>query len=803
MIKQYQTYKDLALAIYRRDIRQNALGAALSSFFCGRLKVTVEVSAGIGAPSYTYLKRPGWAVIHVGLITAILAAGLNPSAKPDPKTVEKDARRIKIGIEALAYHEVGHLLASDMTGDAYSIITGKYKPFEEFIKQGANVIEDPAMERNVSKNRYFKALKKYYMWLVKRLFVPEAKKYKDDGKLDGFLNYLLLYLRVGPHILKGHNAMFDTLRPKGIETKLREAYRDPDPKARLRKQLEFFMWVIDELNLQPQQTSSVSYVERPIIIVIDKQPGSQRPKQTPLQPQINSLPPVTIVEAGDEEDEEESEEENEGEQPDADVIDLRKNKKGSKSKKKDKSSKSKNSSTDEESEDESEEDASDKEASEEDASDEEESEGESKGAPKEKEKKSKPKRNSSKDEENESEDEGYDENDDLDDDEGEWDDEGDDEGEWDDEGEDEGETEDSDYGEDEEGEDTEKSESNSHQAGHSQGAQSQQGDTEPTFDWEIGDEDPLDIAAMEGLETILDTDLENALDTDAKAGSGETYLAKDTYDITEPNEVRDAFNTCTQKIAPISAGLITALEELKAESAPMTIHRLEDGEEVSVEDYIDARMSGDSALDVFTKEVEGREITDLAVSLLVDCSGSMAGQESQIAYATSCLVAIACEEVKIPTEISAFSTNGVLVLKEFEDDESVIAERIGMLNDQLTGAYDANDSNTIYLWGGTDCTSALAQVLGRIRKYDERACKLVFVITDGDTGTPQTTGELVRQAREEDIVVIGIGVGTSVGNLRRCFQHCASFNYGSLARLPEYVAHEIREAMGTEGFEGY
>ena len=64
MIKQYQTYKDLALAIYRRDIRQNALGAALSSFFCGRLKVTVEVSAGIGAPSYTYLKRPGWAVIQ-------------------------------------------------------------------------------------------------------------------------------------------------------------------------------------------------------------------------------------------------------------------------------------------------------------------------------------------------------------------------------------------------------------------------------------------------------------------------------------------------------------------------------------------------------------------------------------------------------------------------------------------------------------------------------------------------------------------------------------------------------------------
>jgi hypothetical protein len=167
------------------------------------------------------------------------------------------------------------------------------------------------------------------------------------------------------------------------------------------------------------------------------------------------------------------------------------------------------------------------------------------------------------------------------------------------------------------------------------------------------------------------------------------------------------------------------------------------------------------------------------------------------------MAALACEEAEIPTEASVFSTGGILYLKQFEDDPSVYRTYLGMMYDDLNGYYHAAESTGLYLWGGTDCESALAILLSNLEKYDGKQCKLVFIVTDGDTGDPEKVGALVRGAREEGTVVVGIGIGTSEANLRSCFDRCHSFSLSTLKNLPDYIAGEIQLALGAKNFQGY
>lgn len=319
----------------------------------------------------------------------------------------------------------------------------------------------------------------------------------------------------------------------------------------------------------------------------------------------------------------------------------------------------------------------------------------------------------------------------------------------------------------------------------------------------MGEEDPVDVLATDGLDTAYDEDLVNALRVDQESNdSSNCFNASDTYEAVRSDPALNAFEECSRKIAPAVSSLASALEELKDESAATLIHHLSDGEDFSVEDYVDTITSGERSLEAYTQETDGREITDLAVSLLVDCSGSMCGAESAMAYTTSCLVATACEEANVPTEIAAFSTGGMLVLKSFEEENADCITRLGILHSDIRGAYN-RVAESIGLWGGTDLEGALPLLFGRLRKYDGKACKLAFVITDGDTGDASVTGKLVRDARQEGIVVIGIGIGTSLDELRKCFGHCQVFDTSSLGRLPQYVADEIREAMASNDFLNY
>lgn len=796
----------LTEAVFKRDIRPT-LQASFSTVFLGKLKILLECDRSGG--QYTYLKRPGVAVIHFDLAQIERYTSIVPTPPITAPGNFRVAKEIKTITEGLAYHEMGHLLYSDMTGDPIHSVDSKYIPFTGFIKDVMNIMEDPKMEKLMSKDIIYKFTKPYFSFLTKRVFYPQAHHYKDGGKIGDLLKYLLLWLRCGPKLLTAHNAMFDSLVPKGIYDKIRTCHRENDGTERAKKQIAFAIWLIDELGLKPSDVSARTTPERPIIILVDK--TSSGNKQQPLKPQPlpKELPPVSVVEVGDEDEDEDGE----GETPDADIIDLRKNK--SKKKTEDDKAGDKGQSQSSEEEDDSEEEAED-EAKGGDVDNEVEEDNKKHRRSSDNKNKSEESDEDEGEDDQPSGDEGDSEEDSEEDEDGssrssggeDEPEEGDEDGAKDEVGD-----EDVDGGgEGEESESADKADSQSSgsddqskpsQAGTEKGSSEIPKADDPDFDWSIDNQDPIDIMEEDGLLSSPDEDLETALEVDSAAGKSFSCDAKTDYVVANEDLAENVFSSCATALGSLPAALAESINTLKAETANYDRHFLSDGEEIDVDDYRDVLASGEKTLDIYRSEVPGREITDLAISVLVDCSYSMTGKSSCFAHLTAMMTALACEESDVPYELEAFSTGGVLYVKHFDEKLDECRQLMGMFWDRAQGCYATESSSTVSLWNGTELEEALPIVLSGLRRYEEKQAKLLFVITDGDTGSPDRTGRLIQEAREEGIVVIGIGVGVSETNLRSCFGRCKSFSQESLEKLPDYIAQEIEEAMASVNFSGY
>ena len=781
--KTYRSSTDLAYAIFARCVRPNA-EISLHGIFFGKLKVLIE--GGFDATSYTYMKRDGMAVIHVSLPTACKSAGLLPGAGIPSKSVQKYAKMIKMALEGFVYHEIGHLYYTDMTGELLKAISvdPKWNPYLGFIKDVVNICEDPTMEKGFSNNPYYRRTKVLFKNLVKTLFIPQGKTYSDDGSIASFLNYLLLFLRIGPKAIAGSNKIFDELAAKGLYDRIRAAHRERNARARMEKQIELAKWIIEENQWSANAMPNQQTPERPIIILVDPKDRTKRKKEK-LQPQDAPLPPVSVVEASDSED-------GQGDDKtpdDAIVIDMRKNK----SKDDSKSDKAKGGSSasqpkEEKNEERDGNDGAESEkkepSSKGEASDDESDPHESSGSGQSKDDKGdeKPSERRKDDSKEGSEGNGDEEDSDA-----------------------------SNQSDDSEGSGANGDDSDQSDAGNSDSGAGDEDGADVTaddgldpkdFDWEVGGGNALSNEDIQEELNLTDDDLENALRVDAEADGNYARDASTDYEVTNPNCARDIFNGCAQGLKSLPSEFAASLLEIKAETAPQDLHWQSDGIEIDLDDYMDAKASNERTLDVYRREEEGREITDLAVSLLVDCSASMNYAKNQCAYQAVVMAMLACEEADVPLEVAAFSTGGILYVKHFDDDPSEAQAMVGLLNRQCH-VYDPIDFGGVRLWGGTDLEHALPLVIDGLKKYKGRECKLIFVITDGETKNPDLTGQIIKRAREEGIAVIGIGVGCNLQSLRKCFEKFKSFEQSSLMGLPTYVAEQIEEAMLASDFKSY
>lgn len=137
-----------------------------------------------------------------------------------------------------------------------------------------------------------------------------------------------------------------------------------------------------------------------------------------------------------------------------------------------------------------------------------------------------------------------------------------------------------------------------------------------------------------------------------------------------------------------------------------------------------------------------------AVSVLIDCSGSMRGQEIMLALQATVAVSEVCNHLNIAHEVTVFGS-AVGTVKGF--DEPLVRSR-GRL-----GAIDAG--------GGTPMTEAL-WIAGRRLVSRKESRKIMLVVSDGAPNNTDTARDLVSMAERDGVEAYGIGIGNAGAAIR-------------------------------------
>lgn len=160
------------------------------------------------------------------------------------KLLKSSVPDIKTALCGLFFHEVGHLLYTDMCDD--SINTYKDKEYISFIHNMMNIFEDVYLEK-FGLRRDYVVTQKYFKFLTDRMFAPQALSYTDDGSASSFLNYILLKLRC-PKILTAHNAVFDSVA-KDLVPMISDILHDDNGTSRIKKTIALCEWLIANTTL--------------------------------------------------------------------------------------------------------------------------------------------------------------------------------------------------------------------------------------------------------------------------------------------------------------------------------------------------------------------------------------------------------------------------------------------------------------------------------------------------------------------------------------------------------------------------
>lgn len=130
-----------------------------------------------------------------------------------------------------------------------------------------------------------------------------------------------------------------------------------------------------------------------------------------------------------------------------------------------------------------------------------------------------------------------------------------------------------------------------------------------------------------------------------------------------------------------------------------------------------------------------------AVSIVLDCSGSMEGVEIELAKQALVAISEVNASLTVKTELIAFEGGGVEVIKSFDDD--------------LNGRRGAIGS--LIAAGGTPTAEALWEAGNRIvARKEER--KLILLLTDGHPNDLAGAGQVSRMITASGIELYGIGI---------------------------------------------
>jgi nitric oxide reductase activation protein len=224
------------------------------------------------------------------------------------------------------------------------------------------------------------------------------------------------------------------------------------------------------------------------------------------------------------------------------------------------------------------------------------------------------------------------------------------------------------------------------------------------------------------------------------------------------------------------------MQELKFKEGAK--HRLEEGE-LDVGDMIENMQENEGVLKSFEVFSDNTPlIHDHTVCIMIDMSGSMRGDDIQIARAAALMLGKALEEMNIIYSIRGFgAVEGVLeihdiVVKDFEEPLDMVKLR------------------RMFMGNVNRDTDSIRHVIKMMS--GERGKKMIFVISDGHPNHYDGTNDyrdynansfmdmwfLTREAEKEGVSVIGIGVSAEA-NAFISKTYLKGFYIDDIKELPE------------------
>jgi cobalamin biosynthesis protein CobT len=170
-----------------------------------------------------------------------------------------------------------------------------------------------------------------------------------------------------------------------------------------------------------------------------------------------------------------------------------------------------------------------------------------------------------------------------------------------------------------------------------------------------------------------------------------------------------------------------------------------------------------------------------AVSVLIDCSGSMAGQLIQTAAEVTIQLSRLLDQAKVPFKVTGFSGGGSATRMDGsganEKDTYVRTERVNFFPFK-TWAEPMRKASTklgaIRFCAGSSTPdfSALSLTIDDIAAQPQTR-KIIFLLTDADGYSAEQMEFLQSRAERAGVIIIAVGIGTTAVKM---FKHHATVN---------------------------
>lgn len=186
--------------------------------------------------------------IYIGGQMVKKAANL-PDQFASKKAIKSLIEDIFKAFYALVYHELGHDIYTDM--DSTEIIEYPEAKYRGFMHNTFNILEDQVIEYCMQllfkkDFPYDVNPQVYFNFMIDSLFSSQGESYTDDKTQMGFLNYILLFLRIGEKKIRNKCEIFEKYRGDLIPL-MKNVLQEPNGTKRVHNTVVLCEWIIKNI----------------------------------------------------------------------------------------------------------------------------------------------------------------------------------------------------------------------------------------------------------------------------------------------------------------------------------------------------------------------------------------------------------------------------------------------------------------------------------------------------------------------------------------------------------------------------